>query len=572
MNEVKALPAGTVCRLSQYHMLTPWDCVRSLVDNSLASGAANVAVRVDLDNTELRVQVLDDGSGVLPSDMNVIGRQNWTGQDSEKGSSLSELRKVSRCVKISSKYGEATTMLAEFEKGLRKQVKREHAERKCPGTTVTVSGYLWNVKVRRKLVRETSSLAVIKRGLFCYSVLHQDVRFSLRNDTYCKKDLVFNSPRHSNSLEAFTSLLPDNLKGTFTELTWQRKVEGSRITGYLYSESHHNNLLQLLCVNQKPFLQSGDLQRHVTAKLKKLEMLKEKRIQHPIYVFFIEVPVVLVEEIQKMFNCLFGESDSETDFFRKPSADDTMLGIKPLESSADVCVRKDDITAPHFSSIPINGARFSIPVKTPPPVTEKKRDELEDLSSWVNPNFSVHVSKFPLKLSLEREARRSGLGLKIKLTKQVMRSTRLIGQADDKFICSVSGNYLLLWDQHAVHERINLEFMINSAKLPDGKLRPRTLSSPVTVEMRTDEEVKALADSSEWGIHFAVLEDERTLLVTDVPFTESNPSLQVQLVVQLLQDMAAFKLNGQVYILPRNRISSFSNFWNLAFIQKPHSQ
>ena len=88
-------------------------------------------------------------------------------------------------------------MLAEFDKGLRKQVKREESERKCPGTTVTVYGYLWNMPVRRKLIKEISSLSVIKRALYCFSVLHPDVRFSLRNDTNGKRDLIINQLRHS---------------------------------------------------------------------------------------------------------------------------------------------------------------------------------------------------------------------------------------------------------------------------------------------------------------------------------------------------------------------------------------
>ena len=169
MGECVALSAGTACRLSKFQMVTAWDCVTSLVSNSLASQATNVAVRLDLDQSEVRFQVVDDGSGVLPSDMNTIGRQSWTGQTEDgprgRGSSLAQLRSVSRCVTISSRFGDGPTMLAEFDKGLRKQVKREESERKCPGTTVTVYGYLWNMPVRRKLIKEISSLSVIKRVL-----------------------------------------------------------------------------------------------------------------------------------------------------------------------------------------------------------------------------------------------------------------------------------------------------------------------------------------------------------------------------------------------------------------------
>ena len=132
---MKALSAGTASRLSQCQMLTAWDCVQSLVTNSLASQATNVAVRVALDQSDLRFQVLDNGTGLTSTDMAVIGRQNWTGSVEEgKGSSLSVIRKVSRCVSISSRFGDGTTWLAEFDKGRRSKLMREETERKSCGT------------------------------------------------------------------------------------------------------------------------------------------------------------------------------------------------------------------------------------------------------------------------------------------------------------------------------------------------------------------------------------------------------------------------------------------------------
>ena len=63
---VKRLDANTVCLLNRDKVLSPWDCVKELVRNSIQSQAANIAVRVDLDLNDLRIQVLDDGLGVNP--------------------------------------------------------------------------------------------------------------------------------------------------------------------------------------------------------------------------------------------------------------------------------------------------------------------------------------------------------------------------------------------------------------------------------------------------------------------------------------------------------------------------
>ena len=63
---VKRLDANTVCLLNKDKVLSPWACVKELVRNSIQSQAANIAVRVDLDLNDLRIQVLDDGLGVNP--------------------------------------------------------------------------------------------------------------------------------------------------------------------------------------------------------------------------------------------------------------------------------------------------------------------------------------------------------------------------------------------------------------------------------------------------------------------------------------------------------------------------
>ena len=62
--KVKRLDAHTVCHVRVDKMLSPWDCVKELVKNSLQAQAANIAVRVDLDLNNIRLQVLDDGLGV----------------------------------------------------------------------------------------------------------------------------------------------------------------------------------------------------------------------------------------------------------------------------------------------------------------------------------------------------------------------------------------------------------------------------------------------------------------------------------------------------------------------------
>ena len=73
--------------------------MKELVCNSVDAGADSVAVRLDLDIRSIRIQVLDDGSGIDRDGMVVVGRQFWWrtgfGQGEETGKDLSQCRRKS---------------------------------------------------------------------------------------------------------------------------------------------------------------------------------------------------------------------------------------------------------------------------------------------------------------------------------------------------------------------------------------------------------------------------------------------------------------------------------------------
>ena len=64
-----------------------------------------------------------------------------------------------------------------------------------------------------------------------------------------------------------------------------------------------------------------------------------------------------------------------------------------------------------------------------------------------------HKSPQPLVLTKCKDS-----GLKLEL--------QLIVQVEDKYLATVCGDQLVLWDQQAVHERIRLEEMIVSTLTP----------------------------------------------------------------------------------------------------------
>ena len=122
----------------------------------------------------------------------------------------------------------------------------------------------------------------------------------------------------------------------------------------------------------------------------------------------------------------------------------------------------------------------------------------------------------------------------------------LIGQVEDKYLATVCGGQLVVWDQHAVHERIRLEEMLASSLTPghSPSLRTETLESPLLVSLPSQSETEAVlsrpGDCVRWGLGLVGTEDTSTILITDIPhcFSCLDTVKQIQLCQALLLELS----------------------------------
>ena len=117
-----------------------------------------MAVRLDLDIRNIRIQVVDDGRGMSKDDLLVAGRQFWSSKRGSRGQALASVRRVAKLLNITSKAEGERTWKTEFVKGRRGGVDMEEIDRTSSGTTVTVSDFLRNQEVRRKMVKEAADV------------------------------------------------------------------------------------------------------------------------------------------------------------------------------------------------------------------------------------------------------------------------------------------------------------------------------------------------------------------------------------------------------------------------------
>ena len=94
--------------------------------------------------------------------------------------------------------------------------------------TVTVSGFLWNQELRRKMVKEVADVIEARNGLLANALVYPMVRFSLRNGREGRRRMVLNTLRVGSSVEV---LLRDSVR----EVQHEDSEEQIKVSGLLSS-------------------------------------------------------------------------------------------------------------------------------------------------------------------------------------------------------------------------------------------------------------------------------------------------------------------------------------------------
>ncbi|KAI9552299.1 putative MLH3 [Daphnia sinensis] len=197
---------------------------------------------------------------------------------------------------------------------------------------------------------------------------------------------------------------------------------------------------------------------------------------------------------------------------------------------------------------------------------------------WTQPKLPPNIAAANLNRLLTTALQRQ-----CKFTKNVMSNIRVINQVDQKFICCVTQEederYLVLVDQHAAHERICLERLLqmHSTKSDDGYVQVQ--SSPIQPHLllsfhsRDLEVIQKLSlELTRYGLHVQI--SDSTVVVTRVPacflareineVQRKRNSLYKDLVMALIEEtISEYTKNGRLStcVLPvqiRNVLNSLA--------------
>ncbi|XP_076064570.1 DNA mismatch repair protein Mlh3-like isoform X2 [Oratosquilla oratoria] len=139
-----------------------------------------------------------------------------------------------------------------FLYGNPKSIKIDETRRSSVGTTVTIQDFLYNMPVRRKLIRESVDIESIRNKIETIALIHSGISFSLRNDRTGSKMIQVH--RNQSMLSRFADLYGSDVAEGLVEV--HHSLDQFEFSGYISNQPHITKALQFLYVNKRLVLKT----------------------------------------------------------------------------------------------------------------------------------------------------------------------------------------------------------------------------------------------------------------------------------------------------------------------------
>ncbi|XP_067031022.1 DNA mismatch repair protein Mlh3-like isoform X2 [Acropora muricata] len=255
-------------------------CVEELVLNSLDADSTSITVRIDVPN--YKIQVSDNGNGIVFEDLKHVGERYMTSKchalkDLEnlnffgfRGEALASISKICDVLEISTRYRSSyQTYCKLFQNSQVLDLGESTFPRTSSGTTVTVHNIFANLPVRQNLITETYDLDRVRHRIASMALVNPKTSFLLINDSTGAKCLQTRVCK--SSVSTFSQLFGNSRSKGLQKVQFEHKK--FKVSGYISTEFHHSKTLQFLFVNQRLLLKTK-IHKLVNSLLEKSEFMR----------------------------------------------------------------------------------------------------------------------------------------------------------------------------------------------------------------------------------------------------------------------------------------------------------
>jgi DNA mismatch repair protein MutL len=457
---IQILPEEVINKISAGEIIErPASVVKELVENSIDSGAARVAVEVARGGRDL-IRVVDNGCGMEKEDALLSFERHSTSKISSaediavintlgfRGEALPSISAVSQM--------ELTTRTEKAETGTRITLAGEKVksvkEAGCPaGTSVSVEQLFFNTPARRKFMKTIpTEMSHIINILSREALVRSEVSFELTHNDKA----VFNAPAGTTLLERILYLYGDELSDAL--IPFEGKNNWLKVHGllgkpeYARSQSH----LMLFFVNKRPV--RNRLLSHAIMEGYKPLLTRDR---FPVIFIFIEIAPELID-------VNIHPQKAEVKFEKTRAVHEFISQlIKDL-------LKKEEFVP----------GLFQPSVKTGRETRIKEAVEKYIAGAGVKPVPGKAKGAPPREGGREGDRKDSLYAKKAAGTgeKELISDYIPVAQLHNTYIVAESKDSVIIIDQHAAHERVLYE-QLKSA-FQKAKVERQVLLLPFTVE------------------------------------------------------------------------------------------
>ncbi|KRX73575.1 DNA mismatch repair protein Mlh3, partial [Trichinella sp. T6] len=471
-----------------YEVLSFSDCVQILLLNSLRASSSIVVIRVHVE--KFKFQIIDDGDGMDQTMLTSFDKMPAYVKDVCKLADevIIHSRPRGRAVGFKARYCAALKRSVDGSRTfsdcffLKDSVQIQ--SRKCHGTTITVQKLFSKTPVRQKSVKPSQELENLKLRLRWISVKHPKVIIELHDES--DRSCAFRTTRCETLSESFLQLFFEIYPH---QLSDQIRFENEDFKLSLWIGTEESNTASLQCIywNDIPIFWQTELHTFVISLIEKVK--NGRKDSCSVFLLTIDTPLVerfMVEGLRAVESCYKWKRLLEAieSLFQKPLSNGDSLQNEKLLSKKNRCL--------------LPGCKFSFQLyenftNSLPLLNDEKRS-ISQTSIYSNSTSKCTVEENS-NILVEEEMQLVAVPSpvksfeEIKICKETMKSISVIGQYDCKFvICRATveskqndrTGLLLLFDQHAVSERVRLEQLLRE-HIVEGRIARARLSHPIEI-------------------------------------------------------------------------------------------
>lgn len=457
----------------------PVSIIKELVENSLDAGASGITVEIK-NGGKSYIRVTDNGCGIDERETELAFMRHATSKIATaedldyietlgfRGEALASICAVSRV--------ELITRTAAAKTGRRVVVEGgdiiENTPVGCPeGTTVTVRDLFYNVPARRKfLASDNSESRRITEMFSRISLAHGNVRFSLVNN----ERSIFATRGNGSTLNDIINIYGSDTGRDLLPVHYRKN--GFILNGYISppSSSVPSRSRQVFCVNG----------RVVSSRIieKALESAYREKLFHgrfpAAFLFFDVPPEKLDVNVHPAKKEIRFDNNDEIEEFTEEAVKDALAGKEALPQikaetvvkiNEPVTVYKEKNISEQTKDTELSGGEEQVDIKMLLSNLREKRD---------NDNNNDHS-----QINIEPEPYRTPFDFN---------ELSCIGTVFNTYIVASDNNDLYLIDQHAAHERIFYEKLIQQYNNDEKSLQQ------LLIPFRTDAPAEVASSEESW--------------------------------------------------------------------------